>query len=236
MTDNVDYYQALGVTKTATKAEIKTAYQRIAMKNHPDMVKNKKDLTEAQKNEAIARFKLATEAEKILSDDKMRAAYDQFGTKGVENILAGKGASAGQSYTDAAGPVKRRTYSEADLMDFFGKAKERREREEGPSGTDDGLTSEQRRAKAREERLKRRAGGDGGDSPASSTTSTPERGNTSDVFRDVAEKTGKAADQLRSGVEVPLEALEKFRDDLSTFLGEIDSAISRKRNGSRFQP
>src|SRR5688572_7072514 len=120
----ISLYEALGVTKTATKAEIKTAYQRIAMKNHPDMVKNKKDLTQAQKDEAIAKFKLATEAEGILSDDKLRAAYDQFGMKGIENVRAGKGASSGQSYTDAAGPVKRRTYSEDDLMDFFGKSKE----------------------------------------------------------------------------------------------------------------
>lgn len=233
MTDKPDYYQVLGVSKTATKAEIKTAFQRIAMKNHPDMVKNKKDLTPQQKDEAIEKFKLATEAEKILSDDALRAGYDKYGHKGVENMLAGKGANSGQSYTDAAGPVTRRTYSEDDLMDFFGKAKDRREREEAK--TDDGLTAEQRREQARQERIRRRNGGN--DAPANSNTasSVPEKGSSANAFHDVAEKVSEASQKLASGVEVPLDKLEKFRESVAEFLGDLDTAIAQaKRNGPRY--
>ncbi len=231
MTDKPDYYQVLGVAKTATKAEIKSAFQRIAMKNHPDMVKNKKDLTPAQKEEAIAKFKAATEADKVLSDDNMRAAYDKYGHKGVENVQAGKGASSSQSYEQAAGGFTRKTYSEDDLMDFFGKSQQRRERDE-PAG-DDGLTSEQRRAKAREERLKRR-----GAPPESSTPpAEPEKGSAANAFHVVAEKVNDAAQKLKDGVEVPLGALEKFRENLSDFLGEIDKAIAAKKRGpgAKFQ-
>ena len=224
-----DHYQVLGIAKTATKAEIKTAYQRVAMKNHPDMVKNKKDMTQAQKDEAIAKFKLATEAEKVLSDDRLRAAYDGFGHKGVENALAGKGASSGQSYEDAMGKVTRRgPMSEDDLMDFFGKAKDRRERDEAKEETSDGLTSEQRREKARQERLKNRSRGS--DSPPETTTTTPavttrptETVKPTEVFQVVAEKVSDTAQKLKNGVELPLSALEKFRDNLSDFLGEVDN-------------
>lgn len=225
MAEKPDHYEVLGVTKTATKAEIKTAYQRIAMKNHPDMVKNKASLTQAQKDEAIARFKLATEAEKILSDDGLRAAYDKFGHKGVENMLAGKSASSGQSYEQVAGPTMKRTYSTEDTFDFFEKRRDHRERT--GDGDDDGLSPEERRAKAREERLKRRRGGEDA-SPSASNT-----GSAANAFHDVAEKVSEASEKLQGGVSVPLEALEKFRENLSGFLGEIDKAISRAKRGPR---
>jgi len=66
-----DYYEVLGVDKSANKDEIKKAYRKLALKYHPD--KNKGDKSAEEK------FKEASEAYHVLSDDKRKANYDQFG-------------------------------------------------------------------------------------------------------------------------------------------------------------
>ena len=66
-----DYYEVLGVTKTASKDEIKSAYRKIAMKYHPDRNPDNK--------EAEDKFKEAAEAYEVLSDDDKRAKYDRYG-------------------------------------------------------------------------------------------------------------------------------------------------------------
>ena len=71
-----DYYEVLGASKTASKAEIKKAYRKVAMKYHPD--RNQDD------PEAEARFKEVQEAYAVLRDEQKRAAYDQFGHAGVD--------------------------------------------------------------------------------------------------------------------------------------------------------
>ncbi|TAL30433.1 MAG: hypothetical protein EPN97_12465 [Alphaproteobacteria bacterium] len=224
MSEKPDYYQVLGVDKKASKADIQAAYKKIAMKNHPDMVKNK-PWPQKQKDDAIALFKAATDAEGVLTDDAKRAAYDQFGHRGLENLAAGKNANSGQSYTEAAGGrMKRGPFTEEDTFSFFEK---RAEREKTSSSTeDDGLTAEERRAKAREERLKRRNGG-GGTTP--SAKEPFDSASSSNVFRDVADKVQEAAEGLRSGVTVPFDVLEKFRDNLQDFVREVDKAIARAR-------
>lgn len=73
-----DYYEVLGVQKNAVKDDIKKAYRRLAIQNHPD--KNPGDKA------AEERFKEATEAYEVLSDDQKRAAYDQFGFAGVDGM------------------------------------------------------------------------------------------------------------------------------------------------------
>lgn len=237
MTDKPDPYQVLGVAKTATEDDIKKAHKKIMMQNHPDMVKVRvkdKNLLPKALAEADAKFKAANEAEKILSDSKLRAAYDQYGHKGVENALIGKNASSGQSYTDAAGKVTvKKHYTEDDLMDFFGKSKDRREREEAKTA-DDGLTPEQRRQRAYEERMAKRRGGN----PPATTSFTPappEKSSAANAFHVVAEKVDEASRALKDGVEVPLSALEKFRDNLADFLGEVDKAINKAKGpGPRF--
>jgi molecular chaperone DnaJ len=73
-----DYYEILGVPRTASADEIKRAYRRLAMKYHPD--RNDGD----GKTKAEAQFKEAAEAYEILSDDNSRHRYDQFGHAGVK--------------------------------------------------------------------------------------------------------------------------------------------------------
>jgi molecular chaperone DnaJ len=82
-----DYYEALGLARNATEAEIKKAYRRMAMKYHPD--RNPSD------KEAEGRFKEVKEAYEVLSDARKRAAYDQFGHAGVDTSAAASGAGFG---------------------------------------------------------------------------------------------------------------------------------------------
>ncbi len=84
-----DYYEVLGVERGASKDDIKKAYRKVAVANHPD--RNPGDKA------AEDRFKEATEAYEVLADEKKRQAYDQFGFAGVE----GMGAGGAQDYSHA---------------------------------------------------------------------------------------------------------------------------------------
>ena len=79
-----DYYEVLGVEKSASKEDIKKAYRKLAIKYHPDR--------NAGNPEAEEKFKEATEAYEVLGDDKKRQAYDQFGFAGVEGNMGAGGA------------------------------------------------------------------------------------------------------------------------------------------------
>lgn len=76
MADKRDYYEVLGVSKTASDDEIKKAYRKVAKKYHPDL--NPGDKVAEEK------FKEANEAYEVLSDAQKKARYDQFGHAGVD--------------------------------------------------------------------------------------------------------------------------------------------------------
>ena len=78
-----DYYQLLGVSRSATADEIKKAYRKLAMLHHPDKNQGHKKSEE--------KFKELSEAYDVLSDEKKRQNYDQFGHAGVSGQGAGGG-------------------------------------------------------------------------------------------------------------------------------------------------
>lgn len=101
MADKRDYYEVLGVDKSADDATLKKAYRKLAKKYHPDVNPGDK--------EAEAKFKEATEAYSVLSDPDKRKQYDQFGHAAFEN--GGGGGAGGFGGFDFSG---------ADMGDIFG--------------------------------------------------------------------------------------------------------------------
>jgi molecular chaperone DnaJ len=104
-----DYYKVLDVPRTATEAQIKQAYRRLAMKYHPD--RNPND------GEAEERFKEAKEASEVLTDTQKRALYDQHGHAGLEAAARGGGRGGfgpGDAFSDIFGDV---------FGDIFGAAR-----------------------------------------------------------------------------------------------------------------
>lgn len=91
MSTKKDYYDVLGVGKSADATEIKKAYRKLAMKYHPD--KNPDD------KEAEEKFKEINEAYEVLSDETKRRTYDQFGHEGVNGQgFGGAGGFGGQGF------------------------------------------------------------------------------------------------------------------------------------------
>lgn len=96
-----DYYEILGVSKTASADEIKKAYRKLAFKHHPDKNPGKE-------KEAEEKFKEISEAYEVLSDSQKRAKYDQFGHEGLKSEF-GAGGFNWQNFTHFE-----------DLQDIFG--------------------------------------------------------------------------------------------------------------------
>lgn len=104
-----DYYQVLGVARSASADEIKKAYRKLARENHPDM--------KPDDQAAAERFKQVQEAYSILGDDQKRKQFDQFGTTFPEGGPGGGGPGGGQHrYTWQTGGSE----VPFDINDLFG--------------------------------------------------------------------------------------------------------------------
>ena len=113
-----DYYEVLGVSKTATAEEVKKSYRKLAMKYHPDRNPGNK---EAEEN-----FKEAAEAYEVLSDDNKRRQYDQVGHAGYQQMGGMGGYPGGMNMEDIFD-------SFGDIFgDMFGGGKHRARKATGP--------------------------------------------------------------------------------------------------------
>lgn len=94
-----DYYEVLGVDRGASERDIKKAYKKLAMKYHPDRTAGDKTLEE--------KFKEIQEAHEVLTDERKRAAYDQYGHAGVDPNRGGGGGGAdfGDIFGDVFGDI-----------------------------------------------------------------------------------------------------------------------------------
>ena len=95
-----DYYEVLGVERSASEGDIKKAYRKLALELHPD--RNPDD------PEAEERFKEASEAFQVLSDQQKRATYDRFGHEGLSGAGAGPGFTDVQDIFSQFGDIFRR--------------------------------------------------------------------------------------------------------------------------------
>ena len=107
MSTKRDYYDVLGVEKTASAAELKKAYRKLAMKYHPDQNKEK---------DAEDKFKELNQAYEILSDEQKRKTYDQFGHAAFD----GTGATGGPGGFGGFGGPFTYTYSTGGNPQDFG--------------------------------------------------------------------------------------------------------------------
>ena len=114
MAEKKDYYEVLGVGKTATDDELKKAYRRLAKKYHPDANPDNKE-------EAEAKFKEVNEAYEVLSNPQKRKMYDQFGTADPSQGFGGAGGPfGGGTYTYSTSGFDGFSDIFGDLGDLFG--------------------------------------------------------------------------------------------------------------------
>ena len=127
MANKRDFYEVLGVSKSASKDEIKSAYRKLAKKYHPDINHDA---------DAPEKFKEVQEAYDILYDDQKRAAYDQYGHAAFEQGAGGGGGFGGQGFSGQG-------FGDVDLGDifssFFGGGSRRQRANTGPQRGDDTL-------------------------------------------------------------------------------------------------
>ena len=114
VTDKADYYETLGVARTADDKALKSAFRKQAMKYHPD--RNPDDPT------AEAKFKELNEAYSILSDPQKRAAYDRMGHAAFQGGMGGGGAQGFGDFSDIFSQIFGGGGAAGGFADMFGGA------------------------------------------------------------------------------------------------------------------
>jgi curved DNA-binding protein len=109
--DYVDYYKLLGIDKTATTKDIKSAYRKLARKYHPDLNPNDKD--------AKRKFQQINEANEVLSDPVKRKKYDQYGENWQHSEQFENQKQYKQQHSDSRGTRFTNDQSDMDFSDFF---------------------------------------------------------------------------------------------------------------------
>lgn len=109
----IDYYNILGLSKTASADEIKKAYRKLARKYHPDINPNNA--------EANKKFQQINEANEVLSDPEKRKKYDAYGEnwKHADQYEQARSQGGGRQRSSGAGQTYSGGFSEDDFSDFF---------------------------------------------------------------------------------------------------------------------
>lgn len=109
-----DYYEILGVSKSASLDEIKKAYRNLALQHHPDRVPHEK------KKEAEEKFKEISEAYAVLSDTEKRALYDQYGHSGIDQRYAYEDIFKGADFGSIFGDLRDFGFGGGIFEEIFG--------------------------------------------------------------------------------------------------------------------
>lgn len=112
-----DYYELLGVSKSASLNEIKKAYRKLALKYHPDRNQGSRGTED--------KFKQVTEAYETLNDPEKRSVYDQYGEQGLNRGPGGAGGFGGFDMSDALEVLMRDFGGFGGLEDLFGGRQQR---------------------------------------------------------------------------------------------------------------
>ena len=233
MSKKADFYDVLGVSKSATPEEIAKAHRRGVMQNHPDRLRN---ATDAEKKAAEDKLQAVTEAHDVLSDPHKRRIYDQHGHEGIANLGKGNTGSAPPSFTP--GQHQRRPISVGEAFDYFERSPTPSSSGPSSSGPVDRAEAARRREAAR---LAKRDG-----APTPFTSGMPQKPFSADkpVIHDVPpsvapEKQAPAAkpitpeasrpapsfgdassDKRMSAIETRLAALEEFCDKIARSIAD----------------
>jgi len=119
MSTQRDYYEILGVDKSASETDIKKVYRQLAMKYHPDRV------PEGEKKQAEEKFKEISEAYAVLSDAEKRKLYDAYGHAGIDSRFSEQDIFRGANFNDifgeaGLGSIFESFFGGGDFADMFG--------------------------------------------------------------------------------------------------------------------
>ena len=227
MSQKPDLYAVLGVERNATEAQIKKAFMLVTMTCHPDSAPYKK-LDDAKKAEADEKFKYAKEAQAVLTDPVKRTAYDKFGHAGLDGMNNAKSGD-GPNWSEAMGPVKKRTRSNEEVFEFFDRAAERNGDSKPAVKTSEntsGMSEEDMRAAAREARRRGR-GQSGGDIPLYTRPRDPE------PEPEAQQKPAPVAETPPPAQKPAAQSAEKPATVFESVAGKMNEAASRLRDAAK---